>query len=155
MKAEFYFADNTGEQAAYESILASVFTFCVQKLLPECRQPVLSLTLVDAATSQKINSEYRDSDRVADVISFAYLDDEKEKIEGNQALDLGELIICPAAVKERADAIGNDFKMEMIYLFIHGFLHLIGYDHVDSEEEAEKMFRVQEEVFTEYREENL
>lgn len=58
---------------------------------------------------------------------------------------------CPS--EKRADEIGNDFQEEMIYLFIHGFLHILGYDHVNDEEEARIMFNKQDELFNEYMKE--
>ena len=86
----------------------------------------ISLAFVGKAEIKKINKKFRKKNRATDVLSF-------ELNDGNL---LGEIIICPEVVKEN--------KENIIEVFVHGILHLCGYDHEKSEKEAEDMERKQE-----------
>ena len=151
MEFEFDFEDKIGKFPEYEEIFKKVYEFLLKKLCKPIYH-ILSLSLIDEEESLYTNKTYRGKDYVADVITFAYLDDKTEE-ENELFVDLGDIMIFPAQVKKRADEIGNDFQEEMIYLFIHGFLHILGYDHVNDEEEARIMFNKQDELFNEYMKE--
>ncbi|MGD8189035.1 rRNA maturation RNase YbeY [Brevibacillus ginsengisoli] len=111
------------------------------------------VTLVDNARIHEINREYRGVDRPTDVISFAM----NESTEGEpdifideEDLDdfpnaLGDIIISIPRTKEQAEEYGHSFERELGFLTVHGFLHLLGYDHGSPEEEKE-MFGRQEEI---------
>ena len=92
----------------------------------------LSVTFVDKDEIQNINKMYRDKDKVTDVISFALEEDEPE-IDMNE-LDiprvLGDIIICTDVAHEEAENYGHSFERELGFLALHGFLHLLGYDHM-------------------------
>ena len=95
---------------------------------------------------QEVNRTYRGVDRVTDVISFA--------LEDNKTIDLnvrllGDIYICLDKAHEQAIEYGHSFLREICFLSIHGFLHLLGYDHMEKEEE-EVMFRRQEEILDEF-----
>ena len=151
MEFEFDFEDKIGKFPEYEEIFKKVYEFLLKKLCKPIYH-ILSLSLIDEEESLYTNKTYRGKDYVADVITFAYLDDKTEE-ENELFVDLGDIMICPKKIKKRADEIGNDFQEEMIYLFIHGFLHILGYDHVNDEEEARIMFNKQDELFNEYMKE--
>ena len=106
----------------------------------------LSVTFVDKDEIQNINKMYRDKDKVTDVISFALEEDEPE-IDMNE-LDiprvLGDIIICTDVAHEQAENYGHSFERELGFLALHGFLHLLGYDHMTDEDEKE-MFGRQED----------
>jgi probable rRNA maturation factor len=91
----------------------------------------VSIALVDRKTMQKINKKYRGQDKATDVLSFS---ESETKDFLDDKLFLGEVIICP----EESD----DLKK----VLIHGLLHLLGYDHEKSQEEALKMKKKEEEV---------
>lgn len=109
----------------------------------------LSVTFVDKEEIQQINRDYRDKDKVTDVISFALEEDEPE-IEG---LDiprvLGDIIICADVAKEQAAEYGHSFERELGFLSLHGFLHLLGYDHMNEADEKE-MFGRQRSILDAY-----
>lgn len=147
------FSNNTARDYLFINHYKNVAEFVLKKLGLEEKTYIISLTLVDEATSLDINKKFRNKDYVADVISFAYLDDEKE--ETGEVLDLGELILCPDKILERAKEVDNDFDEEMIYLYIHGLLHLLGYDHVNDPEEAKIMYNKQDELFDIYKKERI
>lgn len=112
----------------------------------------VSIMFVDAAKITEINRDYRDKDNVTDVISFA-LDDanEDEPIIVGEDLPhlLGEIVICVEKISEQADDYGHSFERELGFLTIHGFLHLLGYDHMTEEDEKE-MFDKQKTLLEQY-----
>ncbi|MBL7573311.1 rRNA maturation RNase YbeY [Staphylococcus saccharolyticus] len=111
----------------------------------------LSVTFVDKDEIQNINKIYRDKDKVTDVISFALEEDEPD-IEFNE-LDiprvLGDIIICTDVAKEQAENYGHSFERELGFLALHSFLHLLGYDHMNKEDEKE-MFGRQDDILNAY-----
>lgn len=153
MRNNLFFKDETEDYQSYEETYQNLFVFLAGQLLEKTEELFLSVTLVGEETSLAINTNYRSKEKVADVITFAYLDD-KEEVLSADFLDLGEIVICPKAVLDRAVAIGNNFASEMEFIFIHGFLHLLGYDHELGKEEEELMYRKQEELFDLWRNEH-
>ena len=111
------------------------------------------ITLVDDARIHEINREYRGVDRPTDVISFAMNESgegEPEIFVAEDEVDefpnaLGDIIISIPRTKEQAEEYGHSFERELGFLTVHGFLHLLGYDHGSPEEEKE-MFGRQEEI---------
>ncbi|WP_048600316.1 rRNA maturation RNase YbeY [Rubeoparvulum massiliense] len=116
----------------------------------------VSVTLVDNEMIHQLNLQYRQVDRPTDVLSFA-LDEEGEgeldiiyeedELEENGEIPrlLGDIIISIPKAKEQAEEYGHSFHRELAFLAVHGFLHLIGYDH-EVEAAAQAMFARQEEI---------
>ncbi|MDR7072789.1 rRNA maturation RNase YbeY [Fictibacillus barbaricus] len=112
----------------------------------------VSVTLVTKERIQEINKEYREKDSVTDVISFAMEEmgeDEIEIIGGEETRFLGDIIICVDVAEEQAADFGHSMDREMGFLAVHGFLHLLGYDHMNEEDEK-RMFGRQEEILELY-----
>jgi len=110
----------------------------------------VDVSLVDEETIHQINRDYRNVDRVTDVISFAFNDDDSDlgKIVGDDIPRLlGEIFICVPRALEQAKEIGNTPERELSFLFVHGLLHLLGYDHMTKEDE-EVMFPLQERILS-------
>ncbi|PFA19317.1 rRNA maturation RNase YbeY [Bacillus cereus] len=108
----------------------------------------LSVTFVDNERIQEINRDYRDKDQPTDVISFAMEDmreGEMEIVGVEMPRMLGDLIISIPRAKEQAEEYGHSFDRELGFLALHGFLHLLGYDHMTDEDEKE-MFGKQKEI---------
>ena len=105
-----------------------------------------NIIFVDNKTIHEINRTYRNVDRVTDVISFA-LEDNKT-IELDHRL-LGDIYICIERAEEQAKEYGHSFLRELSFLTIHGLLHLLGYDHMEKDEE-EIMFKKQEDILNEF-----
>ncbi len=115
-------------------------------------QAEVSVTIVTKERIQEINKEYRQKDSVTDVISFAMEEmgeDETEIIGGEETRFLGDIIICLDVAKEQAAEYGHSLDREMGFLAVHGFLHLLGYDHMNDEDEK-RMFGRQEEILEQY-----
>lgn len=109
----------------------------------------VSITFVDDETIRKINSEYRDKDYATDVISFALNDDESDLLDEDIPNLLGDIIVSYPRVVSQADEYGHSIDRELGFLVVHGFLHLLGYDHVTPEDEK-VMFGRQEELLVAY-----
>ena len=107
---------------------------------------VTDVTIIDDEEIHKINREYRNVDRPTDVISFAFYDDENEaNILGDSPKSLGQILISYERAEAQAKEYGHSLKREMSFLFVHGLLHLLGYDHMTKEDET-KMFKIQDEI---------
>lgn len=104
---------------------------------------LISLTLIDENKMQSLNNEYRKKDSPTDVLTLAYPEEEKVN---DEFIDLGDIFICPSVAKKQALEYKHPFDRELVFLFIHGILHTLGYDHVNSETEANKMFQIQNEI---------
>lgn len=111
----------------------------------------LSVTFVDKKEIQEINRTYRDKDKVTDVISFALEEDEPEIDFRDLDIPrvLGDIIICTDVAQEQADNYGHTFERELGFLALHGFLHLLGYDHMTDADEKE-MFGRQDAILNAY-----
>lgn len=106
-----------------------------------------NVIFVDEETIRKINKEYRNIDKVTDVISFALEDGENIEFEFGRVL--GDIYICTQRMKEQAKEYGHSLLREQGFLTIHGLLHLLGYDHMTKEEEK-IMFEKQEMILNAY-----
>ena len=102
---------------------------------------IFSIIFVEDEEIHNINKEYRGVDRVTDVISFAFEDN--ENILYNNIRMLGDIYICIPQMKRQAEEYKHSEKRELSFLTVHGLLHLLGYDHMNPEEEK-VMFELQE-----------
>ena len=102
---------------------------------------IFSIIFVEDDEIHQINKDYRKIDRITDVISFAFED--YEDIEYNDIRMLGDIYICIPQMKRQAGEYGHSEKRELSFLAVHGLLHLLGYDHMEPEDEK-VMFSLQE-----------
>ena len=102
-----------------------------------------SVIFVDEETIKKLNKEYRGTDRVTDVISFAFLDNESVY---DPIKILGDIYICIPRMIKQANEYNHSEKRELSFLCVHGLLHLLGYDHTKGIEEEKIMFQKQDEI---------
>ena len=130
-----------------------IYSYLIEKafkVLNLSFDPVISVSFIDNEEIHRINKEYRKIDRPTDVISFAFLDNEdraKEYASGMPVI-LGDIYISLDKADEQAKEYGHSMKRELCFLFVHGLLHLLGYDHMNKEDE-EEMFKLQEEILSE------
>ncbi len=103
------------------------------------------VTIVNNEEIHVINRDYRNVDRPTDVISFAFLDEESEKELKGGPISLGQIIISYEKAEEQAKEYSHSLLREMSFLFTHGMLHLLGYDHMKKEDEI-VMFKLQDEI---------
>ena len=102
---------------------------------------IFDIIFCDEEYIRKLNKNYRSKDAVTDVISFAFEDN--EKMVYNKTRLLGEIYICIPRMKQQAIEYQHSEKRELSFLAVHGLLHLLGYDHMNKEEEK-VMFELQE-----------
>ena len=93
----------------------------------------------------ELNKNYRNIDRETDVITFALEDD---KTFNPEERILGDVYISIDKAKSQSEEYGHSLKRELCFLAVHGMLHLLGYDHMEKEEEK-VMFTLQEEILDE------
>ena len=107
-----------------------------------------NLIIVDNKYIHELNRTYRDIDRETDVITFALEDEDSIIIPDNERI-LGDIYISIDKARSQAEEYGHSLLRELSFLAVHGFYHLLGYDHMTKEDE-EVMFKKQEEVLEEY-----
>ena len=105
-----------------------------------------NIIIVDNDYIHELNKNYRNIDRPTDVITFA-LEDYEDGIKVEHRM-LGDIYISIDKAISQAEEYGHDLRREICFLAVHGFLHLLGYDHMEKEEE-EIMFSLQEEILNE------
>jgi len=114
----------------------------------------VEISFVDKAQIRQLNKEYRNIDKETDVLSFPTLNlhpmqkinikDYKDDFDPEtKLLMLGDIIICEDVARQHAEEYGHSYEREVCYLIVHGFLHLLGYDHI--KEEDKKIMRALEE----------
>lgn len=99
----------------------------------------LNVTLCGNTKIKSLNREYRNKDKVTDVLSFGVHENLRPDLGPFLAnlpeLELGDIFICKEVAKKQAHEFDITYEMEVIHLLVHGFLHLLGYDHEISEKE--------------------
>ncbi len=135
--------DDRGYRADFETVMERALKIADRSLDSEC-----SVIWVTPEKIHEINRDYRDTDRATDVISFALQDGTDEFNTEEEANELGDIFINTTAAQIQAEEYGHSLRRETCFLFCHGLLHLLGYDHMTPEEEKE-MFALQREVLDE------
>ncbi|MEK3984394.1 rRNA maturation RNase YbeY [Paenibacillus sp. FSL K6-3166] len=150
--------DNEQEEYEIKDDLIALLESILKKAgeAEEIDQGEVALTFVDNTRIHELNLEYRGIDRPTDVLSFAMNESGEDEldiiyeVEEGEALEdvpdvLGDIIISVTRAQEQAQEYGHSLERELGFLFVHGFLHLLGYDHQDEASEAEMMSK-QEKV---------
>lgn len=125
---------------------AAVYAVELEEL--ESERCEISVTFVDMDEIHQLNREYREVDRPTDVLSFPQFYDLEEEIPEVGEICLGDVVICKEKAEEQAEEFGHSFEREIIYLFVHSVLHLLGYDHMEEDEKA--CMRAREEQIMEH-----
>lgn len=139
---------NIEENREYEKIVKSVINKCFEEEKLVNSKLVITVTLTNPEYIKEVNCKYRNINKETDVLSFPMFEKEEldKKIKENDFLYediLGDIIISIQRVKEQAEEYGHSFERELSYMIVHGFYHLMGYDHI--EEEDKKIMRTKEE----------
>jgi probable rRNA maturation factor len=144
---ELDFLCENDEFVCYEQIYENILGYIIENLQIKCN-PIVSVSFVDNTAIHEINRTYRNIDRPTDVISFAFLDNVPNKeqlLKSNNPVCLGDIYISTEKAIEQAKDYGHSLKRELCFLFVHGILHLLGYDHINPEDEK-IMFEKQDEI---------
>ena len=97
----------------------------------------LSITLTDDERIHGLNKKFRDVDRPTDVLSFAFRESDEPEVLTTQVEILGDIIISLERAKFQAETYGHSYLREVIFLTVHGLLHLLGYDHIEESDRLE------------------
>lgn len=141
-------SDNTLFFSKLEEIFAQMLT--EKKYLPDGVESVeISLAVLTSAEMQDVNFEFRELRESTDVLSFPlWEEDEKFTPPADwEPLPLGDIVICPAAIQANAESAGKTFAAELALVILHGFLHLIGWDH-DTQEKEDAMWAEQDRILS-------
>lgn len=138
------------EQVVSQEILDTMMKaaeICIDAENIDVDRSEISVTFVDMEEIHQLNRDFRQVDSPTDVLSFPQFDDLNDLPEDGE-IALGDVVICKEKAEEQAAEFGHSFEREIIYLFVHSVLHLLGYDHMD-EDEKKIMRRREEEVMAE------
>lgn len=124
------------------------FQTIAQRTIEECQLPFLdgkevhiNVVAVSEKKIQELNTTYLGKERVTDILSFGeYAKKKVLEQEVEKEVFLGEIFFCPVFIENAAKEDSVTFEREMVYIFSHGVLHLVGFDH------EEEMFAIQEKV---------
>ena len=141
----FEIINDTNNEILEMDTLNKYVNFLVEKR--NLSNAIFNIIFVSSDKIHEINKEYRNVDKVTDVISFALEDNLDIEYDGFRLL--GDIYICVDKMIEQADIYNHSVLREMCFLVTHGLLHLLGYDHMEEEEEK-IMFSLQEELLNEY-----
>ncbi len=123
-----FFNQTTEDTQSAEALIQMIFTQVIEN-------HEMNIVFLDKDQIQEMNRTYRNIDKVTDVISFP---DQDENY-------IGDIFICLDRAKEQAVDYGHSIEREIGFLAVHGYLHLLGYDH-HTEAEEKEMFAKQEEI---------
>lgn len=118
-------------------------------------EPEVSLYFIDDDEIKQVNKSYRDLDSVTDVLSFPSLEFEQGKVFSEtyyknnllphmfneERLLLGDVMISGSRAQEQAHDFGHSLEREVVFLFVHSLLHLLGYDHMEAEDQERMVER--------------
>ncbi len=97
----------------------------------------ISIVFVSVKQSRFVNGKFRKKDYATDVLSFT---------ADENGMGLGEIVMCPKVLEKQAKSNGHSFNSELQLMLIHGFLHLLGYDHEKSLKDERQMMKIQNEL---------
>ena len=144
--------DGIDEKEEYKNVIEKVLSQCFKEEKLENSKLCVTVTLTIPKTIQEINKQYRNIDRATDVLSFPMFEKDEldSKIQENDFENediLGDIVVSVEKVNEQAIEYGHSFERELSYMIVHGFYHLMGYDHI--EEDDKKIMRKKEETILE------
>jgi probable rRNA maturation factor len=159
---EVIIVNNQSEFELNENEIKKISDFLFKKLEKE-ESSELNVVFIGSEEIKEVNNKYRNLDKETDVLSFSYMDDKKifgfiddaESFRDEFGFfTVGEILICPSAAQENIKIYNKGWTLEkeIIFLIIHGLLHIYGYDH-EAEDEKKQMEQRQEEMLGEVEEE--
>ena len=130
------------ENSKYEETIKKVIEQCFKEEKLTNSKLYITITLTGPKYIQEINKQYRNIDKATDVLSFPMFErDELEEKIKNKDFEhpdmLGDIIISIEKVEEQAKEYNHSFERELSYMVVHGFYHLMGYDHIKEEDKKE------------------
>jgi len=135
--AEVNFLD-IEENREYAKHIKYILEECFKEEGLDKKNVYINVVLTNPANIKKINEEQRHIDKETDVLSFPMFEkDEIDKIENEFTDVLGDIVISVERVKVQAQEYGHSFQRELSYMVVHGFYHILGYDHLEEKDKLE------------------
>lgn len=134
--------------------MQEVLTLALQKEKVNSDSTIeVSLSMVDENRIRELNEKFREIDKATDVLSFPQFESPQEineliNLNKDMPVELGDVVICQEVASRQADEFGHSVQREMVYLFAHSILHLLGYDHMNDEDKSE-MRAIEKELMRE------
>jgi len=143
---EIAITNNTNEKNwnEYLTDFENIFSKTL-RILGKSDNYIISIIFCNDQEIQAINRDYRKIDKVTDVISFASLDEDIDYQMINDEVELGDIFININRVKSQATEYQHSLRREVCFLFTHGLLHTLGYDHMEANDEK-VMFALQDRI---------
>ncbi|MCI8546438.1 MAG: rRNA maturation RNase YbeY [Clostridia bacterium] len=126
------------ENEEYSKIIEKVIHKCFEEENLLKTKLYMSIILTTPDKIQEMNNEYRKINKATDVLSFPMF--EKDEISNLSLITeepLGDIVISIEKVREQAEEYGHSFERELAYMVVHGFYHLMGYDHIELTDRTE------------------
>ena len=152
MKLKIYFADEQEKVTVTYRLKMLVRRAVLATLAYEhvTGRAEVSVTFTDNEGIQALNRRFRQVDAPTDVLSFPQFAALADEVPEVGEICLGDVVICKDKAEAQAEEFGHSFERELVYLFVHSVLHLLGYDH--EEENDKKIMRQREEEIMAYME---
>ncbi len=142
---DLVFKNHTPKKSPNDKFFRQILDIGVRELKIKDKNVEVSLNLVGEAKIKELNKKYRNKNQATDVLSFPL---EESRLKKHDILPLGDIFIClPFAVKE-AERQKISLEKEMTWLTVHGFLHLLGYDHEGSKQDVDKMVKLENKILS-------
>lgn len=146
-----------GKIGLYKRTILKIIKVCENLLKEDFKDVYVSINFVSDEEMQRLNREFRNIDKVTDVLSFPNLNKmPNEKLKkfrkladfDTNLLFLGDIVISKNVAKKQAREYEHSLKREVCFLALHGFLHLLGFDHI-KEEDEKIMTKLQSKILSE------
>lgn len=144
---DLVFQNLTSDKGYNVFFFKNILETAAQELKIKGRMGV-SVNLVGEAKIKELNKKYRNKNKLTDVISFPI--NEKSEIYNPKFIiqDIGDIFICLSIAKNEAKRENIEIEYKLAQLTVHGFFHLLGYDHEKSEEDADKVFSLEKKILS-------
>lgn len=127
---EIYYNSETYPSASVRSDMERIASMCTEECGLDSSQVSLSVSFVDAEEIRDLNAQFRSVDAATDVLSFPQWDGSKN-FAMQSMVELGDVVLCKEIIDRQALEYGHSEQRELLYLFTHGVLHLLGFDHIE------------------------
>ena len=128
---------NIDTDKKYEKIIDEVFDTCFKEENLYDSKMYVSVILTDEDNIHKTNKEFRNIDKATDVLSFPMFRPEEINEAKTREEVLGDIMVCMPIIKKQAVEYNHSEEREFAYMLVHGFYHLMGYDHIEEKDKIE------------------
>ena len=147
---DLVFHNSTSNKTYNSQLFENILNTAIRILNLRKKNLSLSINLVSESGIKKLNHKYRDKNKSTDVLSFPLQPERLQRPEGAKRLegpfDIGDIFICLPIAKKYAKRENISIERKLARLTVHGFLHLLGYDHEKSKKESDKMFKLENKI---------